>query len=39
MTQAGVSIDVFDGLSIEANGYRYGMYDSIVSMAPVGDTM
>ena len=35
MTQEGVYIDVFDGLSIEANGYRYGMYDSIVSMEPI----
>ena len=35
MTQEGVFIDVFDGISIEANGYRYGMYDSIVSMEPV----
>lgn len=31
MTQEGVYIDVFDGISIEANGYRYGMSDSIVS--------
>ena len=35
MTQEGVFIDVFDGLSIEANGYRYGMSDSIVSMEPI----
>ena len=31
MTQEGVYIDVFDGVYIEANGYRYGMSDSIVS--------
>lgn len=35
MTQEGVCIDVFDGLSIEANGYRYGMHASIVHMTPL----